>query len=1035
MIGNVYRGDGFRGLLDYLSGKGGSLLLETNLDGESARGFARQVGEVRQLHPKEHLAQPVCHIPLRPAPGEDLSDEQWSEVLHLTLERMGFASSPYVAYLHDHDDGRHLHIATYRVTFDGALVSDSNDRFRIMAVAREIEREYGLAVARATHPIHLTRPALERLLRDPDRAIALAAIRRAIDQAASRHDTVRSFLTELHRLGVKAEIKVAKKTGALQGIRFAMPDGNWVKGSDLGRDYSLARIANRHELRLGKRSEGRYLAVGEVSAKEHGSLVEEGLEPDQVLRYGSRRTLFWELPKGFEAGFADLLAARLPHRFQHFPDALPRPLEALPDLESRARQVRLLGELVEADSRVAPALDLSAFGLEAAKPHPVEGAVPGAFGECAVRCHELSEALLGGADLPPVSAAALRAEYHRAMAAALENPRFLGAALSEGAKAEPPSDLEPAEPPLTSFSPSGDLEPAQSPVGPPRSAAFEAEPIAAATRYEREASLSSFHRWAEAEQSVRRERRRPGASSTPQDPVVSRAALRALAEDLLAAHQRFAADPTEANRKALSHRQSAYESLARRLEHYRSRREAPRPGRRLPDLERLKADLLATHDRYLSVPDEESEAAWRRARRRYEVAVRQASPAQVPDPSARAEAVMREDAERRLLVSRLREEERRFLAAPHDEAARDRWAEALGSLRDSEDRLAAARRHLLEQLERELRQSASTLAYYEQAHFRSPSPLTERLWRRAERAHLRASLAYERERLALSSRKEPSPRREKAASATSGLARIFEKRLLGQEPQASRLASRALREAWAHTSLGRTALAAAHPLRSLAQVSPASAALAGGLAAGAEALRSALVLYAELRTFRDRFRADAPGRGERDLVHGDLSSRSLAAAVVRHRVSLPAPAPASLPEAIRSARSAEAALLRSYRRFRRGLVAEPALTAAAGHALAARAAVTSRIHLALGLPTYRDFTAVLGAKGGRALTAWAGTLSRAGLSVRAVAGSVAEIAPTVLASTAAAVALVGARRLARWAVAHLRTQALEILREQNEQRR
>jgi hypothetical protein len=342
MIGNVYRGEGFRGLVDYLSEKPGSRLLDTNLDGAGPRAFARQIGEVRHLYPKEHIAQPVCHIPLRPAPGEDLTDDQWNEVLHLTLERMGFASSPYVAYLHDHGDGRHLHIATYRVTFEGRLVSDSNDRFRVMAVSREIERAYSLSPGTAKHPIHLTRPALERLLRDPDRAKTLATLRQAIDQAASRHDTVRAFLTELHRLGVVAEIKVARNTGTLQGIRFALPDGNWIKGSDLGKDYSLAKICNRHELRIERRPEGRYVAMSEVSKREYQTLCDDGLPPDQSVQYGSRRTLFWELPHDQESTFVDLLAARLPHRFVHFADEIPGARESSRHLEDRARLTRLL---------------------------------------------------------------------------------------------------------------------------------------------------------------------------------------------------------------------------------------------------------------------------------------------------------------------------------------------------------------------------------------------------------------------------------------------------------------------------------------------------------------------------------------------------------------------------------------------------------------------------------------------------------------------------------------------------------------------
>jgi relaxase-like protein len=356
MIGMVYRGEGFRGLVNYLAGKEGSSLLDTNLDGFDPRTFAHQVGEVRCLHPKESIASPVCHIPLRPAPGEDLTNEQWSEVLQLTLERMGFANSPYVAYLHDHDDGRHLHIATYRVNFEGKLVSDSNDRYRILAVAREIEQAYDLTEARPKHSIRLTRPALERLLRDPDRAKVLESLRSAIDQAASKHDTLRGFVTELRRLGVTAEIKVARQSGVLQGIRFALPDGVWIKGSDLGKNYSLAKICNRHELRFDRRPEGRYLLASEVTEREYRSLCDDGLAPDQAGRYGSRRTLYWELPPDSGSGFVELIAGRLPHRFLNFADELPEAPAVVPDLEARARLVRRLFELVEEGPGIAPPL-------------------------------------------------------------------------------------------------------------------------------------------------------------------------------------------------------------------------------------------------------------------------------------------------------------------------------------------------------------------------------------------------------------------------------------------------------------------------------------------------------------------------------------------------------------------------------------------------------------------------------------------------------------------------------------------------------
>ena len=356
MIANIYRGNGVRGLLNYISSKDNALLIATNLEGSTPREFAKQIGEVRKLYPRNHIAQPVAHIPFRPAPGEDLTDEEWQEVADIVLERLGYSNSPYAAYLHNHGDGRHLHIATYRVTFEGRLVSDSNDRYKAMEISRELEQRFGLTVAEARRPKRLTRPEIERRLRNPERESMLDALREGIDQAASTHDTVRGFITELNRLGLSPKLKVSSKTGALQGISFTLPDGSILKGSDLGKKYSIASICNRHELRIDLKPDARYLLISEVSDREFRDLNARGLAADLALRYGSRRTLYWHIPQGAEQGFADLIASTLPHRLISYAEALPAKVEPTPDVEARVRQVRLLQELVEVGADFAPRL-------------------------------------------------------------------------------------------------------------------------------------------------------------------------------------------------------------------------------------------------------------------------------------------------------------------------------------------------------------------------------------------------------------------------------------------------------------------------------------------------------------------------------------------------------------------------------------------------------------------------------------------------------------------------------------------------------
>ena len=271
---------------------------------------------------------------------------------------MGYDYSPYVAYLHDHGEGRHLHVATYRVNFEGRLVSDSNDRFKLMELARDLERTYGLEVATKKNPISLTRAEIERRLRDPGREAAQQSLRDAIDQAASQHQTVRAFLSELHRLGIQANLKVARKSGVAQGITFTLPDGTTIKGSDLGKKYSLGALCNRHELRLDLRPEGPYLVASEISQREYKTLERDGLAADVAVRYGSRRTLYWQLPPGDEVPFVDLIALRLPHRLLSYADELPSTPIAPPDLEGRARKAQVLLELAERGPSIAPPLPL-----------------------------------------------------------------------------------------------------------------------------------------------------------------------------------------------------------------------------------------------------------------------------------------------------------------------------------------------------------------------------------------------------------------------------------------------------------------------------------------------------------------------------------------------------------------------------------------------------------------------------------------------------------------------------------------------------
>jgi hypothetical protein len=415
LIGNVIRGNGMRGLLDYISGKDDAFLLSTNLVGETPRDFARQFGDVRGLYPRDTVKDPVVHLPLRPAPGEDLSDDQWRNVVENALHRLGFQDAPYVAYLHHHEDGRHLHIATYRCDFNGRLVSDSNDRYRMAALTAEISRLYGLTHAPLREDGRgLTRAELQRQLANPNRAAAKEALRRVLDEAASRHDTVRGFLSELHRQGVNVDLKIAKNTGQVQGISLTLPDGSRIKGSDLGKKYSFAALLSRHDLRDNLKPETPYLELKGVTAAEWDALHKEGLAPDSVERQGSRYVLAWELPWDAERPFADLIANRLPHRFISFPDEIPAPPAHPNVLRERHAIVQLAQELRQTPSAAPPT---EALTREAAHP-PVNR--PPHLPATVAELTEISAALAPSDRTPGGSTPFLRERYNQLLRATVE---------------------------------------------------------------------------------------------------------------------------------------------------------------------------------------------------------------------------------------------------------------------------------------------------------------------------------------------------------------------------------------------------------------------------------------------------------------------------------------------------------------------------------------------------------------------------------------------------------------------------------------
>ncbi|MDR2423411.1 MAG: relaxase/mobilization nuclease domain-containing protein [Prevotellaceae bacterium] len=91
--------------------------------------------------------KPVIHISLNPDPKDQLSDEQLSAIAQTYMQKMGYGDQPFIVYLHEDIERRHIHIVSLRVDETGKKIDHNFERRRSMAVCRELEHKYGLVPA------------------------------------------------------------------------------------------------------------------------------------------------------------------------------------------------------------------------------------------------------------------------------------------------------------------------------------------------------------------------------------------------------------------------------------------------------------------------------------------------------------------------------------------------------------------------------------------------------------------------------------------------------------------------------------------------------------------------------------------------------------------------------------------------------------------------------------------------------------------------------------------------------------------------
>lgn len=242
MIGKVKIGKSFGGICRYVfaEDKQAEVLAAEGVRTDSAARMAADFNAQRELNPA--LGRAVMHVALAWPPGEELSNDQVTELARAYLKEMKVdADNTQWALVRHRDQAHpHAHLIVNRVDNDGATVSDQHNYRQSAEACRKLEKQYGLVSAQEVSQDN-RRAQREEL---PARAAAKLYVQDALSRHLP-HATSPEELTEaLQRDGIGVQAKYQK--GQLQAVVFEHA-GQHLKGSELSRAYSGNNLAKTIE--------------------------------------------------------------------------------------------------------------------------------------------------------------------------------------------------------------------------------------------------------------------------------------------------------------------------------------------------------------------------------------------------------------------------------------------------------------------------------------------------------------------------------------------------------------------------------------------------------------------------------------------------------------------------------------------------------------------------------------------------------------------------------------------------------------------
>lgn len=144
-------------------------VLDTNFTALNAKLIRKELSLVKSLRP--NLGLYVYHTSLNFSKDDQLDNDKLLAIAHDYLAESGYTNNQYIIFRHHDADHPHIHLLVNRITFDGDVVSDSNNYKKSEAILRKLEDRYNLIAVEQSNPRASERGSYIATALDSDSAI------------------------------------------------------------------------------------------------------------------------------------------------------------------------------------------------------------------------------------------------------------------------------------------------------------------------------------------------------------------------------------------------------------------------------------------------------------------------------------------------------------------------------------------------------------------------------------------------------------------------------------------------------------------------------------------------------------------------------------------------------------------------------------------------------------------------------------------------------------------------------------------------